>query len=263
MDQLYWQFCNPRSSVWANCIGNFVIPRPVYEPTGLVVHWSYTDVWANHIGNFVIPRPMYKPTMLVVYWPYINVCTNCIGNFVIPRPVYEPTMLVVHHWYINVWANLIGGFVILGLVVVHQCMTQPYWYFCNLLFNVFAIEIGHTLVVHWCMSQGIWLQNHQYSWCEHLMFTNVSTNNTGILWQCFYQLCWHFFFAEPCVFTLYEACIFHARSSKVIAPLYQSTLMTSVYWMDSDSSLPDVGTPTTPNAHRSMKSFGISVKSLH
>ena len=28
---------------------------------------------------------------------------------------------------------------------------------------------------------GIWLQNLQYSWCEHPMFTNVSTNNTGIL----------------------------------------------------------------------------------
>ena len=136
---------------------------------------------------------VYSPAMLVIHWLYTSVWASYTGNFVVPGPVYGPTMLAIHHPYTGVSPNYTGSFVILSLVVVHRCMTQLCWHFCNLLFNVSAIEIGHILVVHWCMSRGIWLQNPQYSWSVHPVFTDVWANICGILWQCFNQLYWQFF----------------------------------------------------------------------
>jgi hypothetical protein len=39
----------------------------MYDPMVLVIHWLYTNVGAKCIGDYIIPCPMYDPTTLVVH----------------------------------------------------------------------------------------------------------------------------------------------------------------------------------------------------
>jgi hypothetical protein len=55
-----------------------------------VIHQLYTNVRTKCIGDSVIPYPVYGPAVLVIHWLYTNVGAKCIGDYIIPCPMYNP-----------------------------------------------------------------------------------------------------------------------------------------------------------------------------